>query len=199
MGQIQPFAAKQEGHETARSDARFARIEAYYRELHQHLEHSGQGCYRATALGAWAASIAHHVYHFFRELRLDRQRLVIDLGSGDGLVTCIAGLFTDAVGIEIDELLCLRARRAIRELGLDRRVTTVCGNYLTQRFRHADCLYVYPDKPLDGLEAMLAGWEGMLLVAGAHFPLRSFVPVQEFTRGWDRLVVYRRCDAAVGL
>lgn len=199
MAQIQPFAAKQQGHETAGPDARFAGVEAYYRELHQHLEHSGQGCYRATSLGAWAASIAHHVYHFFRELQLDRQRLVIDLGSGDGLVTCIAGLFTEAVGIEIDELLCLRARRAIRELGLDGRVTTVCGNYLTQRFWHADCLYVYPDKPLDGLEAMLAGWEGMLLVAGAHFPLRSFVPVQEFTRGWDRLIVYRRGDAAGGL
>jgi len=179
------------GHDAAWRDTRFAALESHYQGQYGRLEESGQGCYRLTPLGAWAASIPGHVYRFFRELHLEQQRLFIDLGSGDGLVACIAGLFTRAVGIEIDRQLCCRASRAIRELDLQARVAVICGDYRSHQVRRADCLYLYPDKPVADLEALLAGWQGTLLVAGPHFPLQCFAPVKRLTIGRDQLVAYR--------
>ena len=191
MGQSPSFAPDLETAVRSRRDVRFSRIERHYRERYQRLERSGKGCYRLTGLGAWAASVPEHVYYFFQQLGLERRQLLIDLGSGDGLVVCIAGLFTRSVGLEIDRWLCHAARQSIQALGLGERVGVVCGDYLTQRIRQADCLYIYPDKPLNHLETILGGWQGMLLVAGPHFPLNSFDPVQRLRCGRDELVAYR--------
>jgi hypothetical protein len=196
MGQSPSFVPNLERVDGFRLDAEFARIESHYQERYRRLDQSGEGCYRLTCLGAWAASIPKHVYHFFRELGLERRQLLIDLGSGDGLVACIASLFTRSVGIEIDRCLCHTAKEAISELGLDERVAVVCGDYLTQQIQRADCLYVYPDKPLNELENLLNGWPGVLLVAGPHFPMHSFVPMQKLTWCRDELVVYRTRDTA---
>jgi|WetSurSiteA1Bulk_404760.scaffolds.fasta_scaffold58325_1 hypothetical protein len=196
MAQNPSFAPDLELADTSRRDARFARIESHYWERYRRLDQSGEGCYRLTCLGAWAASIPKHVYHFFRELRLERHQLFVDLGSGDGLVACIAALFTRAVGIEIDRRLCHEARQAIEKLDLSERAAVVCGDYLTQRIQQADCLYIYPDKPLDDLERMLNDWPGWLLVAGPHFLMSSLVPVRKLTCGRDELVVYRTREAA---
>jgi hypothetical protein len=195
MGQTPSSVADAASSGIALRERQFARIEAYYQYLHHQLDRSGQGCYRLTVLGAWASSVADHVYHFFRELCLERHRLFIDLGSGDGLVACIAGLFTQAVGIEIDQGLCATASRSIRELDLQQRVVVVCGDYLSQHIRRADCLYLYPDKPIEALETMLAGWQGTLLIAGPHFPLQSFAPLKRLTRGRDQLVAYRAVNS----
>jgi hypothetical protein len=67
----------------------------------------------------------------------------------------------------------------------------ICGDYRTHQVRRADCLYLYPDKPVADLEALLAGWQGTLLVAGPHFPLQCFAPVKRLTIGRDQLVAYR--------
>jgi hypothetical protein len=195
MRQIRWSVVDLRSHDAPWRDTRFAALESCYQGQYGRLEESGQGCYRHTALGAWAASIPGHVYRFFRELCLEQQRLFIDLGSGDGLVACIAGLFTQAVGIEIDPQLCGRASRAIRELELQARVTVICGDYRNHHVRCADCLYVYPDRPIEHLGALLAGWQGMLLVAGPHFPLHSFVPVKRLTIGRDHLVAYRAVNS----
>ncbi len=194
MGQSPSFAPNLDMVDGSRRDAEFARIESHYRERYRRLDLSGEGCYRLTCLGAWAASVPKHVYYFFRELGLERRQLLIDLGSGDGLVACIASLFTRVVGIEIDRCLCHTAKEAIGELGLGERVAVVCGDYLTQQIQRADCLYVYPDKPLNELENLLNGWRGELLVAGPHFPMHSIEPVQKLTCSRDELVVYRMSE-----
>ena len=128
-----------------------------------------------TSLGAWATSRAPHVFSFFKQIDLGRYELFLDLGSGDGLVACIAGLFTHAVGIEVDPGLCNVAQRAARDLRLTERVGFICGDYLNLPIRHADCLYHYPDKPMDRLEDLLKGWRGTLLVYGPHFPPQTMV------------------------
>jgi hypothetical protein len=106
-------------------------------------------------------------------------------------VACLAGLFTQAVGIEIDHTLCTAASVAIRELDMQQRVAVICGDYRNQRIRRADCLYLYPDKPVADLERILTGWPGLLLIAGPHFPLQSFAPVERLRYGRDQLVGYR--------
>jgi hypothetical protein len=181
--------------ETVHDDARrqrFARIESHYQGLYQQLDKAGHLPYRHTRLGAWAASVGENVFHFFACLQLSNYRLLIDLGSGDGVVACVAGLFTRAVGIEIDPQLCGVAQHAVRQLQLNSQVSTCCGDYRKLRVRQADCLYLYPDKPLADVEALLAGWQGHLLVAGPHFTPRNFEALQCLHRGLDQLVVYGR-------
>jgi hypothetical protein len=171
--------------------ASFRSIFSYYRKHYEALEASGSMPYRSTSLGAWATSRAVHVFYFFRNIGLSRYRLFIDLGSGDGIVTCIAGCFTHAVGIEVDRGLCSVAQIATRELNLDQRVSFICGDYLKQRIWQADCLYVYPDKPIHAVEELLPGWMGILLIYGPHFPPRHLVPVCDLRCGGDRLVGYQ--------
>lgn len=170
----------------------FARIARYYRSFYGDLRKDDALPYRLTALGAWATSRAPHVYAFFRTTGLARYRLFIDLGSGDGIVTCIAGLFTRAAGIEVDADLCLTARKAARHTGMSARVEFVCANYLDLRIARADCLYLYPDKPLTKLEGVLEDWSGHLLINGPHIPPRAFVPVRELRCGRETLTVYER-------
>lgn len=169
----------------------FLRILHYYRRLHEALEQSGAGTYRITSLGAWATSRAPHVYYFLKRLGLEKNRLFVDLGSGDGLVACVAGLFTRSVGVEIDPELCRMAARAVADLGLGRRVEIVCGDYLTLRLHRADCLYLYPDKPLNSVAELLRSWPGRLLVYGPHFPPPGLIPGQHLRCGRERIQEYR--------
>lgn len=169
----------------------FTAVIRLYRELHGAAGPSRADPYRFTALGAWARSRAPHVFSFFRRVGLARYQMLLDLGSGDGLVACIAGLFTRAAGIEIDPELCRLARRAARDLGVSGRVEFICGDYLELPIQRADCLYLYPDKPMRDLEAQLAGWRGDLLVYGPHFPPRSMQPILKLACGRERLILYR--------
>jgi hypothetical protein len=147
-----------------------------------------------TSLGTWAPSRSPHVFFFFKRLGLDRHDLFLDLGSGDGLVTCIAGLFTRSIGIEIDFELCQVAQRAARDLKLEESVHFVCGNYLQLPIWKAACLYHYPDKPMDGLERLLASWKGPLLIYGPHFPPGNLLRISRLQCGRESLVLYRNPD-----
>jgi hypothetical protein len=169
----------------------FTSIVHHYRILHKKLEDAGTGPYQLTSKGVWAASRAPHVFSFFKSLELGRFNCFLDLGSGDGIVTCIAGMFTRSIGIEADFGLCRTARRAAMEMGLDERVSFICGDYLTQRIWNADCLYLYPDKPFYSIEALLEGWSGSLLVYGPHIPPRNLEPTLRLRCGKERLVVYQ--------
>lgn len=169
----------------------FHRVAARFERRYRSLQETRGAPYRLTAKGAWAASTAEAVYSFFEALPLDRYRLFLDAGSGDGIVICIAGLFTRAIGIEVDPDLCRTAQRLAGELDLTGRVGFVCGDFLRLPIRKADCLYVYPDKPFDALADGLEGWRGDLLVYGPHFPLRGFKAVLTLSYEKERLTVYR--------
>lgn len=178
-----------------RRGGEFLRVLRYYRRLHASLGEEDGGCYRFTELGAWAASRSAHVFHFFKLIGLEKCRLFIDLGSGDGLAACIAGLFTRSVGIEIDPGLASMAAAAATALQLQDRVSFVRANYLTQNIQRADCLYIYPDKPPHALGEILAGWGGMLLVYGPHLTPRGFTVQGAHRCGKERMISYRASAA----
>lgn len=178
-------------HFSANRSRHFTAIVRYYRKFYEELERSGDGLYRMTKLGAWAASRAPHVFYFFRSADLGRYDLFIDLGSGDGIVSCIAGLFTQTVGIEIDLDLCSMARNASRFLRLNGRVNFVCGDYLSQKFDKADCLYLYPDKPFGRLAKKLIKWRGTVLVYGPHIPPEALRPFRTLRCGKEQMVIYK--------
>lgn len=165
-----------------------ARVIEYFR---RRLEDWGQTHpYRLTASGAWAASRPEHLFSFFKSVNLSGFPLFIDLGSGDGVACCVAGLFTRAIGIESDLLLASSARGAGRDLGLSGRVDFVCADFLTQGIQKADCLFIYPDKPLYALEKVLEGWTGTLLVYGPHFPPKRLSLQEKLRLGMETMSVY---------
>lgn len=169
---------------------RFAAIVRYYRKFYVELNRSGAQPYRMTRLGAWAASRAPHVFYFFKTCNLAQYRLFMDLGSGDGIVSCIAGLFTRSIGIEVDPQLASVAGAAARNLGLERKVEFICGDHRDHRINQADCLYLYPDKPFDALVDRLSGWNGTIIVYGPHFPPKSLTPRLTHRCGMEQIVFY---------
>ena len=191
MNQMKRYAHSP--HASRPAGERAAELIRYYRRLHAPGPHNKLGLpYRLTAAGAWAASRPAHLFHFFRQINLSEFRLFIDLGSGDGIVSCLAGLFTKAVGIEADPQLALTASRSARELELENRVNFICADFFTQEIRAADCCYIYPDKPVYPVEETLEGWEGTLLINGPHFPPKKFSIKQKLRCGRETLSIYRR-------
>jgi len=167
----------------------------YFQRLHACPGDRGEALpYRLTASGTWAASRPEHLFNFFKRVDLSSFSLFIDLGSGDGVASCAAGLFTRSIGIESDPYLVSRAARAARDLGLKDRVRFICADFLTQRIQEADCLYIYPDKPIDALEKTLEGWRGTLLIYGPHFPPGRFCLREKLSYGMETMSVY--CGSA---
>jgi hypothetical protein len=169
-----------------------AEVVRYFRGLYGHPDKGGSLPYGLTASGAWAASCPAHLFYFFRKINLAGYKLFLDLGSGDGIASCLAGIFTRSVGLETDQALVSRSRRATRDLGLDERVGFICGDFFTQRIRSADCLYIYPDKPVYALEELLEGWGGTFLIYGPHFPPKRFLLKEKLKCGRETLSVYRQ-------
>jgi hypothetical protein len=168
-----------------------AEIIEYFQRLHGQDGDYGEALpYRSTASGAWAASRPEHLFNFFKRVDLSRFRLFIDLGSGDGVVSCTAGLFTRSIGIESDPFLVSRAARAARDLNLLSRVGFIRADFLTQRIQEADCLYIYPDKPIDALEKTLEGWDGTLFIYGPHFPPKRLSLMEKLRCGRETMSVY---------
>jgi hypothetical protein len=172
-------------------DSREAEIIEYFQRLHDRDGDYGEAMpYRLTASGAWAASRPEHLFDFFKRVDLYRFRLFIDLGSGDGVACCTAGLFTRAIGIESDPFLVSRAARAACDLNVQDRVGFICADFLTQRIQEADCLYIYPDKPLDALEKTIEGWDGTLFIYGPHFPPKRLSLAEKLRCGRETMSVY---------
>jgi hypothetical protein len=168
-----------------------AEIIKYFRRLHGRGGDDAEALpYRLTASGAWAASRPAHLFNFFKRVDLSRFRLFIDLGSGDGVVSCTAGLFTRSIGIESDPFLVSSAVRAARDLNLLSRVGFIRADFLTQRIQKADCLYIYPDRPIDALEKALEGWDGTLFIYGPHFPPKRLSLMEKLRCGRETLSVY---------
>ncbi len=168
-----------------------AEIIEYFQRLHGPDGEYGEALpYRLTASGAWAASRPEHLFNFFKRVDLSQFRLFIDLGSGDGVASCTAGLFTKSIGIESDLCLVSRAARAARDLNVQDRVGFICADFLTQRIQEADCLYIYPDKPINALEKTIEGWDGTLLIYGPHFPPKRLSLKGKLTYGRETLSAY---------
>lgn len=174
----------------AMKETEYSRIKDYFLARYEMLEQTGQMPYCPTAKGIWASSSPDELFGFFCDCRLDKSSLLIDLGSGDGIVTCIAGLFTRAIGIEVDPGLCRVACRAVRDLRLKGRVGIICGDYREHKIWRADCLYIYPDKPVYELERMLNNWRGRLMIYGPHFPPRQMESLGSFRQGSERMTAY---------
>lgn len=170
----------------------FKSIYRAYSEFYASLRSRGSLPYALTTRGAWATSRSVYVFRFFRILALEQYEKFVDLGSGDGIVVHLAALFTASKGIEIDPSLCGISRRMSQQLNLPNEVEFACTDFMHSNLTDADCLYIYPDKPIHLLEERLKDWKGALLIYGPHFKPRRFKPLQDLQCGRERLVLYGR-------
>ncbi len=123
-------------------------IEAYNREDSSEEQRRGN-VLKDTSLGFFVPSNMRKTYEFFRNIRLEKYRSFIDLGSGDGRIVLIASLFTRAAGIESDEKLHEKALRMREKLGIpDEQAELIRGDFMKQDIRPYDAVYMYPDKPI---------------------------------------------------
>jgi protein-L-isoaspartate O-methyltransferase len=82
-----------------------------------------------------------------------------DLGSGDGRIVIMAAqkFHALAVGVEIDQDLCLQSMERIRKLGLEKSAHIVKGDLLQQDYSSADLVTVYllPDSINNEVQPLL--------------------------------------------
>lgn len=129
--------------------------------------------YKVTPAGLWTRSNLDEVLDLFLQIDLGQYQRIVDLGSGDGRVVCLASFFTRAVGIEADPWLVEQSRRLAQDLRLERAVFQQ-GDARETDLSPYDLLYIFPDKPLDWLERMPPNcWQGKLLVYGQGFQPKS--------------------------
>lgn len=125
--------------------------------------------YKVTPAGLWTRSGLDELLDLFTQIDLAGYRRMVDLGSGDGRVVCLASFFTRAHGIEADPGLVASSRRLAGKMALPD-VAFQEADLRSADLTDYDLLYIFPDKPLDWLEDMPArAWQGRLLVYGTNF------------------------------
>ncbi len=143
-------------------------IKAEYDAYYKHLLMTGIPLYRDTKLGTWGKAIIEEVHEIFKNIKLDKYSNFLDLGSGDGCVTLIASLFTEAYGVECDKEL-IDASVNIRD-SLNLNANFVHADFNKFDINEFDVIFIHPDKPFHrGLEKIFENYNGMLIVYGEHF------------------------------
>ncbi|MAE13574.1 hypothetical protein CMO92_03335 [Candidatus Woesearchaeota archaeon] len=99
----------------------------------------------------WGVSSLESWFSAFERIGLERFDRFVDLGSGDGRVVFLASLFTEAVGIEMDDELVERSRLfkgELEEKGLipRNRIVFEQGDYLKSDLSGFDCVGIFPDR-----------------------------------------------------
>jgi precorrin-6B methylase 2 len=142
----------------------FLRIKKEYDEFYREFISQGKLPMGETEAGFWGVSLTDDIFELFKEIRLDKYKSFIDLGSGDGKVALIASLFTNSAGIEFDEDLFKSSVKIRDKLGLD--ASIVKGDFLKHDLSQYDIIFINPDKQFsEGAEAkLLKEMKGTLIV-----------------------------------
>ena len=98
---------------------KYEELKKKYDQFYESFYNKGQVPVAATPVGIWGAAITEHLKHFFQEIKLNKYKTFLDLGSGDGKVVLIASLFgVKATGVEFDQDLIDHANNFKKKLNL---------------------------------------------------------------------------------
>ncbi len=126
----------------------FDRIKQQYDAFENFLLKNGQVISRDTELGHWGVSYLPAVFKLFEELDLKKHHAFVDLGSGDGRVALVAGLFTEkSHGIEFDDWLLGCSNTMKGKFPSLRHVNFIKENFLHHDLSNYDLMYHSPDQP----------------------------------------------------
>lgn len=130
----------------------FIAIKQQYDDFYRSLLRQGRLPQMETAVGHWGISVSEEVFELFKQINLKHSTHFLDLGHGDGKVTLIASLFTNASGIEYDPWLHSQSRVIQQKLSHIENVKNarlLKGNYNDFDFRHYDTFFSHPDKKME--------------------------------------------------
>lgn len=97
-----------------------------------------------TDVGLFGTSDIYILWKFFENLNLSPSDIFIDLGSGDGRVTLLAGCYCASIGIEYDKKLIEISKHHKEKLGAD--VKFIRGNFEELDVSRATVLFSFSDR-----------------------------------------------------
>ena len=100
---------------------------------------------KTNSLAPYVTSPQQIVDKMLQAVDLKPGETIYDLGSGDGrvLITAVQKYSAKAVGVELDEKLCLATTEKIQKLGLQNRAKVIHGNMLEVDISPADVVVLY--------------------------------------------------------
>lgn len=113
--------------------------------------------------------------------KVGRGDRLIDLGSGDGrIVIAAARRGAEALGIELDPSLVMKARRAAAKAGVEKRARFIEGDLFAQDLSTATVvtLYLFPDANLALRPKLLRELKPGTRIVSNSFDLGAWVPDQ---------------------
>jgi hypothetical protein len=133
-------------------DEHFRKIKQYFDDKDRALARTGKLPLGNTEKGFWGTAHLDDVYELFKRIELEQEEHLLDLGSGDGRVVCVAALFTNATGIEYDAKLHAEAIAAAATLELPRAIF-IQGDYTAHNLAVYSVWFSYADHNFGWLEA----------------------------------------------
>jgi hypothetical protein len=174
-----------------RSDVKFESIKKEYEIFYRDILSSGKIPQRVTPAGFWAPTSAEAVRSLFQEIGLSKYPSFVDLGSGDGVVTAVASLFTESYGIESDERL--HSKSAEIKEKLDLKCDFLHADFLSCDLSAYSVIFISPDDYFYKLERKLQKeMKGILVVAGnLYVPLNMKLKKEIEVQG-RKFLVYKK-------
>jgi len=150
---------------------------------------------RTTSLGYSGSAASDAVFGFFEKIKLGNFKSFADLGSGDGKIVLIASLFTNAVGIEIDDELLAISKKMKTKLKL-KKAEFIKADFLDddQDISKYDVLFINPDNPMYEIEKKLRnemGEKARLVVCGGIYAPMNMKLDKSYTVDNVKFFVYR--------
>jgi len=148
---------------------------------------------RHTLGGYFAGSAVDDLFHLFSLLGLSRCRNFIDLGSGDGRAVFVAGLFTQASGIELDPDLFSISKMMQERISVP--VLFTQADFLDADLSQSDVIFINPDTHFYVLEKKLDREMqpgSMLIVYNAVYKPLNMRLINEIQLKGSKALVYGR-------
>lgn len=188
---------KKTGQEPITTD--FKLIKEEYERFYTQMMLSGQFPLRQTEFGYWGYSVIKDVFQIFRDIKLNNFKNFIDLGSGDGKVVLVAGLFTNSAGFELDKDLFTKSvefkNKLAKKINIKNEIKFENKNYLNEDLSKYNVLYHYPDKRMYEIENKLLKEmkkDAILIHYGNYFFPLQLRKVKEFNFNGMRAGLYKR-------
>lgn len=171
---------------------RFKRIKKSYEAREKELREKGISIDRLTKKGLFSPSDMDEIFDFFKEIKLQRYRTFLDLGSGDGRIVLIASLFTKAAGIEHDLALARASERMRDSLKIKpESAQFINADYMKQNLSEYDIIFWYPDdqKKEHVERKLLKEMEGKLVIYRGIYMPKKLSKVSSFAD--DILIIFK--------
>jgi hypothetical protein len=170
---------------------KFAEIKQSYSELHAEFLKTNPLLVKYMERGIWAPSLSKEIFKIFKKFQ-SKEKILLDLGSGDGLVVMIASLFFEkAVGVEFEKEFYDHSLEKKKQLKITN-VDFIYEDFYNIDFGKYDILFIAPDKEFTlRLENKIENeLTGTLIVYSSIFQPKTLKLSQKFETAHFEVFIY---------